>query len=239
MAAMKDAKGPADYQAAVAEFDQATLAAPWMADAYYQAALAREKAQDFAGASAQLKLYLLVAPNAANAKDAKTLMYELEYRSEKAAKESAERADQAGRVARAEQVLAPLKGSWFGHNCQAPGDDYFAGCTDAMKGGRNWHRFNGSDGPFRYDFTFAGDGTVRLDAYESWAECKPGAVWGVALGAYSLSDVRWEWRVDGQPARPVYSEIASDGTYLLISCDRPLSGHNPSFQYHYVYWGRP
>jgi hypothetical protein len=237
-AALKEAKSGADYQAAAQEFEQAALAAPWFADAYYQSGTARGKAEDYAGAASAFKFYLLAAPNAKNAKDVKTLMYEMEFKSEKAGKEKADKEAAASKIRQAESVLQPLKGSWYGQNCQV-GEDYFGGCTESDKSGKNWHRFNGPDGPFRYNFTFPGDGTVMLNAYESWAECKTGAVWGVALGAYSLQDVRWEHRPDNGPVRQVYSQISNDGTYIQISCDRPLSGASSTVKYHYVNWYRP
>jgi tetratricopeptide (TPR) repeat protein len=236
--ALKEAKSSADYQSAAQEFEQAALAAPWLADAYYQAGMARSKAEDYAGAASAFKLYLLAAPTAKNAKDVKTLMYEMEYKGEKAGKEKAAQQAAADKIRQAELVLQPLKGSWHGRNCQV-GEDYFGGCTDEQRKGTNWYRFEGSDGPFRYSFTFPGDGTVQLNAYESWAECKTGSVWGVATGASSLADVRWEHRPDSGPARQVFSQINTDGTYLQISCDRPLSGANPDVKYHYVYWYRP
>ncbi len=237
-AALKDAKSSADFEAAAREFEQAARAAPWFADAYYQLGMARSKAEDYAGAAGAFKLYLLAAPTAKNAKDVKTLMYEMEYKSEKVGKEKAEKQAAENKIRQAEQVLQPLKGTWLGGHCRV-GADFAGGCTEAEANGRNWYKFNLDDGPIRYNFTFAGDGTVKLDAYESWADCRTGAVWGVALGASSLRDVRWEHRPEKGPAREVYSQISNDGTYLQISCDRPLSGANPNVKYHYVHWIRP
>jgi tetratricopeptide (TPR) repeat protein len=99
IAAFKEAKSLSDYKDAVVEFEKATLAAPWYADAYYNLGQARAKAEDYAGAAASLKLYLLAAPAAKDAAAAKTLMYEMEYKQEKADKQrSAAAANEQARV---------------------------------------------------------------------------------------------------------------------------------------------
>jgi tetratricopeptide (TPR) repeat protein len=235
--AFKSAKSTADYQEAAREFEQAIAAAPWHAAAYLNAALANDKAENYAEAARAYRFYLLAAPNAKNTKEIKALMYELEYKQERTNKEKSQRQAEQERVRRAEQALDPLKGTWMGMNCQV-GSDHFGGCTEAEARGKNWHTFNGSDGPFRYNFTFPGDGTVKLNAYESWAGCK-GIVWGVAKGA-SLQDVQWELRPEGGgTAQPVYARVANDGSWLEVSCDRPLSGANANVKYKYVHWYRP
>ena len=56
------AKSPEDFKKAAAEFEKATLAAPWLAEAYYNLASAQEKAGFGAEAAESLRLYLLAAP---------------------------------------------------------------------------------------------------------------------------------------------------------------------------------
>lgn len=80
-AAFKGAKSESDYQDAVREFEQAALAAPWSADAYYNLGVAQDKAGDHAAAVRSLKLALLAAPGS---QETKNLLYEVEYRLEKA-----------------------------------------------------------------------------------------------------------------------------------------------------------
>jgi uncharacterized caspase-like protein len=87
IAVYKEAKSVSDYKEAVAEFDKAIMAAPWYADAYYNLGLARAKAEEYAGASVNLRLYLLAAPGAKDAAEVKTLIYEMELKQEKADKE--------------------------------------------------------------------------------------------------------------------------------------------------------
>ena len=69
-----------DYKKAINEFEKATLAAPWVSTAYYNLAISQELADDFAAALKSYKFYLLAEPNAADAKEVKTKIYELEYK---------------------------------------------------------------------------------------------------------------------------------------------------------------
>lgn len=80
-AAFKGAKSVSDYQDAVKEFEQATLAAPWYGDAYFNLGVAQDKAENYEAALHSLKLAQLVSPAS---KEIKQLIYEVEYRNEKA-----------------------------------------------------------------------------------------------------------------------------------------------------------
>jgi tetratricopeptide (TPR) repeat protein len=81
IAAFKAAQSVADYQNAVTEFSQATLAAPWYGDAYYNLGVAQDKAQQYDAALRSLKFALLASPGS---KDIKDLTYQVEYRKEQA-----------------------------------------------------------------------------------------------------------------------------------------------------------
>lgn len=80
-AAFKGSVSAADYQDAAKEFEQATLAAPWYGDAYFNLGVAQDRAANFEGALRSLKLAQLAAPDS---KEIKALIYEVEYRQEKA-----------------------------------------------------------------------------------------------------------------------------------------------------------
>ena len=67
-AAAKSAKDANDFKDAVAEFEKATLAAPWMGNAYYNLGVAQDKAGMYSNAIRSLKMYLVAAPNAPDAK---------------------------------------------------------------------------------------------------------------------------------------------------------------------------
>lgn len=75
---IKHAKGPEDITAAVAELEQASLAAPWWPDGYSNLALAREQAQDYDGAISSLRLFLLAAPASPDIETVKAKLDELE-----------------------------------------------------------------------------------------------------------------------------------------------------------------
>ena len=80
-AAFKAAQSVADYKDAVEEFTQATLAAPWYGDAYFNLGLAEDKAEQYDAALRSLRLALLASPGS---KEIKDLMYQVEYRVDQA-----------------------------------------------------------------------------------------------------------------------------------------------------------
>ena len=72
----------AGYHKAIAEFEAATNAAPWLDKAYYNLGVAQEKAGMFKEAIISLKLYLLADPNAKNAREVRNQIYMLEASAE-------------------------------------------------------------------------------------------------------------------------------------------------------------
>jgi tetratricopeptide (TPR) repeat protein len=81
-AAVKAAKDEQGYLRAANEFRQALKIAPWLADGYYNLGLVLDKGGKYTEAMQNLKLYLIVSPNAADAREVKQLIYEIEYRQE-------------------------------------------------------------------------------------------------------------------------------------------------------------
>jgi len=90
IAAIKSAHESGDFADAVAEFQKAALAAPWLANVYNNLGIAQDKAGQYAEAISSLRLYLLAAPAAEDTDAVKSLIYEIEYREEKAAQQSSE-----------------------------------------------------------------------------------------------------------------------------------------------------
>jgi hypothetical protein len=78
-AAFKDATSISNYQEAAKEFEQVTLFAPWCDDAYYNLAVAQDKAKNFTGALQSLKFSQMAS---SNSKEIKALIYEIEHRKE-------------------------------------------------------------------------------------------------------------------------------------------------------------
>ncbi len=106
--AMKSAKDVNDFKDSVTEFEKATLAAPWLADAYYNLGIAQEKAGFYNAAIKSLKLYLLASPNASDANSVEKLIYEIEYRQEKTQKLSEKKLVEQ----KAKQNLEALNGQY-------------------------------------------------------------------------------------------------------------------------------
>lgn len=88
MSAVKGAKDEQGYLRAANEFRQALKIAPWLADGYYNLGVVLDKGGKYPEAIRSLKLYVLAAPSAADAKEAKRLVYEIEYRQEEAQRAS-------------------------------------------------------------------------------------------------------------------------------------------------------
>lgn len=121
-AAFKGATSAAAYQDAVKEFEQATLAAPWYGDAYFNLGVVQDKAGNYEAALRSLKLAQLASHES---KEIKALIYEVEYRHEKANSPEA----RAARVKEAEQhFIASLEGA-----------KYDCGETRSEDDAQSWH----------------------------------------------------------------------------------------------------
>jgi tetratricopeptide (TPR) repeat protein len=114
-AAAKNAKDSNDFKDAAAEFEKASTLAPWMANAYYNLGVVQDKAGLYSNAIRSLKLYLMAAPNAPDTKSVQNLIDEIEYRQEKAAKESSPAAIAAKKQKEQEEWLKKLDGRRYTH----------------------------------------------------------------------------------------------------------------------------
>jgi len=110
MAAAEGAKTENDYRDAIQEFQKAVNSAPWLGSGYRNLAVVQDKAGRYSPALQNLKLYLLTNPPAADAEAAKSLMDKIEYRQEKAAKESSPQALAAKKQRDYEQWLKKIDG---------------------------------------------------------------------------------------------------------------------------------
>jgi len=127
-AAAKSAKDANDFKDAVVEFEKATLAAPWMANAYYNLGVAQDKAGMYSSAIRSLKLYLVAAPNAPDAKNVEKLIYEIEYRQEKVAKEPSRQAAPVSQQTAFEDLLKKINGRRYFY--PIPGQNGYAKTLD-------------------------------------------------------------------------------------------------------------
>ena len=88
IAAAEGAKTENDYKDAIAEFQKAVDIAPWLGVGYRGLAVTQDKAGQYTQALQNLKLFLLTNPSPTDVEAANTLRDKIEYRQEKAAKES-------------------------------------------------------------------------------------------------------------------------------------------------------
>lgn len=80
--AFKDAQTPSAYERAVSEYTEALKIAPWWPEAYYNLSKALEASKQYDAAIAQLRFYLLAAPDAKDARAVQDHIYALEERKE-------------------------------------------------------------------------------------------------------------------------------------------------------------
>src|SRR5258708_5548494 len=86
---------------------------PRLPEGYYNLGIAKEKVGDYAGAIRDLKIYLASNPAESDAKQAKALVYEIEYRQEKDEKDKQELKRQADLKAAEEyEKFGWLLGTW-------------------------------------------------------------------------------------------------------------------------------
>ncbi|MBI2361905.1 MAG: hypothetical protein HYV15_00760, partial [Elusimicrobia bacterium] len=83
---VKDATNEGEFRSVAAEFQNAADTAPWWSKAYYNLALAQDKAGLYAEAVESMKLYLAAEPDAPDIEQAKELMFKMEYRRDRAAR---------------------------------------------------------------------------------------------------------------------------------------------------------
>ncbi len=127
-AAAKSAKDVNDFKDAVAEFEKATLSAPWMANAYYNLGVAQDKAGMYSNAIRSLKLYLMAAPNTPDTKIVEKLIDEIEYRQEKQAKEPSRQAATVPQQTSFEDLLRKINGRRYFY--PIPGQSGYAKTLD-------------------------------------------------------------------------------------------------------------
>jgi len=117
--ALKDAKSETDFLDAAEEYKKALLLAPWIANDYFNQALAYEKGGKFKEAKQGLELYLLAAPNAKDAEDVQKRIAGIEYAIEKKIKDESP-------DARFQTLKKSLDGSeWFAQPRHRDLDHYF------------------------------------------------------------------------------------------------------------------
>jgi Flp pilus assembly protein TadD len=115
--AFEDAKEQAEFKDAVLEFQHARDAAPWYGPIYYSLGVALSTAGEYQAAKDNLSIYLAWALDPTQTKAAKELIYQIDYRREKAQTETTKRQAEGEADRRKLQakraILAGLNGNWI------------------------------------------------------------------------------------------------------------------------------
>jgi hypothetical protein len=237
----KVATDAAGQKLAVDNFEKALRVAPWWGDAWYNLAVAQELAGDLDSATASLRLYIETGVSEKERQDALDRISIIAAKTELASRAQATRDAQAKQKAERQAAIQKLAGTWYGKWCGV--GDATGACTDTEARGSNWWSVlepvgDAGTRPAPITFEFPESGVVRIRGADWTAGCRPaGNVWGFAQGP-SLSDVRWEFRGDDGATRPIWIDVNSEGSYLRLSCDRPLAGAGSNVQYHYMSYAR-
>jgi tetratricopeptide (TPR) repeat protein len=175
MAAAESAKTENDFKDAIEEFQKAVNIAPWLGIGYRNLAVMQDKGGQYSQALQNLRLYFLTNPSAADAEAAKSLMDKIEYRQEKAAKESSPEAIAEKKRQEAEVWLRKLDGAQY----TAPFQDICSRSTLALD-------INGKE--ITYSDTLN---------WQSESNCNPGA-WVGKRHVYYTSPVTNMYIQDGK-----------------------------------------
>ena len=223
-AAFKLAKSPADMKDAVDEFRRAANSAPWLGEAYFNLALALEKAEAFPAAIQNYKLFLATEPAQKEADQIRDKLVELQYLQERAQKERLEQ-QQALARAKADQdaKFGHLLGSWqfesstqWGRemNVKQIGTLTFAHQGDAVEG-----RVQFRGVYFNRDYSAADDQTPRPELRGTFRPETGGIEWVSARifpAGNCYRPVEW---------RPVMIQISPDRSRITYSTPQSSLHH--------------
>jgi tetratricopeptide (TPR) repeat protein len=203
-AAFKGAKEARDYADAADEFKKALLYAPWLAEGYYNLGVIQDKAGHYDDAMQNLKFYLIAAPKAPDTEKVKELVYEIEYRKEKAAKDKEATARKASEDSRAQQEAAFRKQAEF---------------LQKINGARYAHYFwaNRSDTGARTQYVLTLD--VRGDTISQGQGLANGQDWSLTGATYKIDGRTLLLFINGKAYPQGNGVITDDGSTINIAGD--------------------
>jgi len=220
-AAVATARDKGGFLRAADEFGKALLRAPWLAEGYYNLGVVRDKAGLYEEAIRALNMYLVAKPNAEDAKEARGLIYKIEYRQEEAKRFAEEEkkkvfATKQQENEKAKKTIRELAGMW--------------GEKD-----RNWIEY--------YELVVTGDDSFTLKyKYFTKTSNFPGNPYphkdeyNLKANGDNLSGYRTLW-VDFQSAGfncsvpekkfPISGMLADHGNSIVIITNHPMPFTNP------------
>ncbi len=255
-AAMETAKEPGDFKVAVAEFEKATLAAPWMGNAYCNLGIVQDKVGDYLAAIRNLKLYLLATPGASDAKAVETLLYKIEFKQEKATKAKADevaadkqrRDDEIAKKAQEKQQEQQRAIESFIKELSQRGYVVF---TSAARNGpnRKMPNYNGVNAkeyedPKEWMWVMRGPAyatdpndpncvVLKLAPLGFTTPLLCGRLWGDVQGP-GLASIQWHYELDDGRKGTPWVKVWNGGKNLTISVDRSLREWDPNKRYSYM-----
>ena len=199
-AALRGAKEARDFQDAAEEFKKALLYAPWLAEGYYNLGVIQDKAGHYDDAIKNLKFYLIATPKAPDAEKVKELVYEIEYRKEKAAKDKEAASRKAAEDSRAQQEAAARKQAEF---------------LSRINGARYAHYFRGTstDGVNR-EFVITLD--VRGDTISQGQGLANGRDWSQDPILFKIDGRKLRCFINGRALPENDGVISDDGSTITV-----------------------
>jgi len=252
---VKEAKKESDYLDAAAEFEKSIQIAPWLADAYFNAGVCYEQAGRLDQAIANMKLYLLAAPNAPDAAKVQDRVYSIELKGERQQKqkdeESRKQAEQTQKKAQEDTLKKLVGGLWATGSCSTARWDRneqprnWVCNLDEYKLGAHWWWIKEENNSNRKDpFIFPGDGTVEVSAGFTDEFPQPKII-GKLKTSYPIDlwDISWECVYKDGTRKQAWLGVNSDGkTSFVLSCSRQYYGDDlnfdPKARYPYVWYNR-
>lgn len=183
IAAAEDAKSKKDYKDAADEFQKAVNLAPWLGAGYRGLAVTQDKAGQYSQALHNLNFFLLTNPPPSDAEAAKTLGDKIEYRMEKAAKETSPAFIAEKRQAPFEALLKKIDGRGY----TSPPDEGYTAVID-VRGKVLVCGFINKHGSYFEINTISGGGRVAIHGSETTVLLDLPPSMGFQINTYIISE---------------------------------------------------
>ena len=251
---LENGKGPSDFAAGAAAFEQASLLAPWVPDFYFNQGVLLERAERYQDAIKSFRWYVMAAPAGDDRTDVLVRIGRLEAMAEKRGQELNSKPDTQPQPAAAPEaerrhvepegaepvtdLLQLLNGDYEGYACsyvemvKGGATRLDRGCNEAELKGGHWSKLGNYKLIVQRGQILFTDNDAEFVTYV-----------GTPMGP-NAADIRWDrfWppiRLDSVTTRrsggEAWARVSPDGSRVLLSSDRPLDDrdYNPRMRYHY------